>query len=79
MIHKFQLNSINCAAMPRETIPATWFWVPFSILRIPCTEKIFFCTGVGGWGFQLSASEGNRHSCRRQNLAILLPKKKVRK
>ncbi|MBD2289714.1 hypothetical protein H6F92_13340 [Microcystis wesenbergii FACHB-1317] len=58
MIHKFQLNSINCAAMPRETIPATWFWVPFSILRIPCTEKIFFSIGVGGWGFQLSASEG---------------------
>jgi hypothetical protein len=64
MIHKFQLNSINCATMPRGKIPATWFCVPFSILRIPCTEKIFFSIGVGGWGFQLSASEGNRQKAK---------------
>jgi hypothetical protein len=41
MIHKFQLNSINCATMPRGKIPAIWFCVPFSIVRIPCTENGF--------------------------------------
>ncbi|MFM7904967.1 MAG: hypothetical protein ACKPA9_07335, partial [Microcystis sp.] len=32
MIHKFQLNSINCATMPRGKIPAAWFLVPLFIL-----------------------------------------------
>ncbi|REJ58147.1 MAG: hypothetical protein DWQ51_00330 [Microcystis wesenbergii TW10] len=55
---------------------------PLSILRIPCTKKFFLDRG---WGlgisvisYQLLKARGNRHSCRRQNLAILLPKKKVR-
>jgi hypothetical protein len=64
MIHKFQLNSINCATMPRGKIPAIWFCVPFSILRTPCAKKFFLERYLGAaekvcwWGEESVAGRG---------------------